>query len=460
MRIRDKKNQMLLWFIVLSLIFGMMFSFLIVPWQSADEYTHLSLIGLGIKNNELADAMYEDLHLDADRITFHSEEKVNVEQLKSAFFKQPGYEKTVCLPKGINLTVLCYLPATIGLEIGVVLGLPTYWTLQCSELFALIFYVLIGCITLKLAPSSIKKIFFLIMLMPMCIQQAASINYDAVLLPLCFLFVSLIWHLKAEKKDIGWKEIIICAVILAIVTLIKPPYIMMGLLVFIVPLDRICLQFGRKKIRLKKNIRTVTSIVILLMILAGIALYVMRYSDSVQILFTCAQNLKQTAIVLVTTISEKATHLLISFVGCFGWLDSSLPGWAVYSYLLLIIIISMTKVKKKNTLGTESDLKLNISDKIIVMLFAVLLSILIALAMINHTVSLHGYSKDYTEVLYKISVIEGLQGRYFIPLAVPVLSILPGIFETDEKKMNILLVSISSMMLIISCFVIYHRYFG
>ncbi len=110
------------------------------------------------------------------------------------------------LPKAIHISVIKHLPATLGIILGILLGMPAYWVMQFGEIFLLIFYVYICYLSLKLMPIK-KEVMALLMLFPMAIQQASSINYDAVLLPMCYLFIAYIFYLKFEKKKL---QFIVC----------------------------------------------------------------------------------------------------------------------------------------------------------------------------------------------------------------------------------------------------------
>lgn len=130
------------------------------------------------------------------------------------------------LPKKITVAVIKHLPATIGIYIGIIFGLPAFWVLQLGELFALLFYSYICYKALQIMPIK-KNMMAWFMIFPMALQQAASINYDAVLIPLCYLFISYMLYLKYEKTYIELRDIIGIILIWGIITYIKIPYILL-----------------------------------------------------------------------------------------------------------------------------------------------------------------------------------------------------------------------------------------
>ena len=80
-RKKHKENDtwgVLLRFVLIAWIWGICFSFIIIPWQTPDEYTHLHMIGIEMKNEAFAELLLNDMPLDKGRIAFNSNEKVDL----------------------------------------------------------------------------------------------------------------------------------------------------------------------------------------------------------------------------------------------------------------------------------------------------------------------------------------------------------------------------------------------
>lgn len=238
-------------FVLLAGLFGIIYSFAIIPWQTPDEWTHLKMIGEGFNNPSLVDVLHDDMPFNEYLIKSHNENTINDNDLISVMTKKPSYTLADCMPRGVSYEFFRHFPAAIGVMLGILLRLPTYWVLQLGELFSLIFYIIVCNYTLKITPIK-KSIFEVVMLLPMCIQQASSINYDSVLLPLSFFFVAYILYLKFEKEEIVVKDFVILGVTLLGIVMTKLPYGIIGLLMFLLPWEKIAFS-GRLKMLSNMN---------------------------------------------------------------------------------------------------------------------------------------------------------------------------------------------------------------
>ena len=222
--------------VILIFILGIMLSILIPTGQIPDEYTHLTMIGdsVGVKN--FSDNIMKSVSIDVERLEQHYEEKIDMSQQKNILTQPPIYTRREMLPKKLSIAILKHLPATVGIYIGIILGVPGYWVLQLGELFALAFYAYICYIALKLIPIK-KTMMAWFMLFPMALQQASSINYDAVLIPMCYLYISYILYLKYNAEEIKLNNTLILLTMWLLITYIKVPYVLLVLLVFLLPLE-------------------------------------------------------------------------------------------------------------------------------------------------------------------------------------------------------------------------------
>lgn len=403
--------------VVLMFLFGIVMSVMVPPWQIPDEETHIAIMGEGIGRSELKDLLFQDMELDCYRIKSQVDEKVNVEQWKATMTSRPGYSWKECMPRGVHLSVVKHLPALMGLLLGILLRLPTFWVLELAELFSLIFYVGICWRAIKLMPVK-KEILMLIMVFPMSMQQASSVSYDAVLLPLSFLFVAYIMNLRYQKEQLRWKEVFLTLLLLFFITYIKLPYLFLGLLIFILPKEKIRLKVGKYEIdgEIIRRFRIPAGIVMVLFV--GVALYAVRSNFWIQLVYGMALEWNRTIHLFLATAQTLREFLMVSSVGQFGWLESQLPVWFVRATYLLLLVLAVWG-KEIQTYMLKGRAKVFLWG-----IFA-LLSCMIALSMVNHMimVTLYGtesVARDYNlrEALYEISYIGGIQGRYFIPFLV------------------------------------------
>lgn len=401
-------------FAVMMFVFGLIMMFLIPTWQTPDEYTHLKYIGESMGNDSFGDILAGDIGINGARIMTHYEQKVDKEEMLNALSKVPSYDKKDVLPRRISFSIIKHVPAMVGILLGIVLGVPTFWVLQMGELFALAFYVFVCYCALKLMPIK-KEMYVVTLMMPMALQQAGGIGYDSVLLPLCFLWISYVLHLK-YKEEIGMKDMVFLLVLWGIITYIKMPYVFLILLIFILPIKKIKLRCG--KIFIDGNVveKYWGILIVLFMCTCAGAFYLLRNNFWIQLVIGLLKEWKRTIYLLKATVETWGGSLLRSSVGNFGWLDTPiLPSVVVLVYIVIVILAVTNSDKKKEKTMT-------LCDRIVIWGTVCILCLFTMFAMVNHTIMVTYYGSEFVEgtydirtALYQIPYIGGLQGRYFLP---------------------------------------------
>lgn len=446
------------YFIILA-VWGAVMSFMVPTWQTPDEEDHIAEICDAFGNREAADLIYEDVNLDAGRLRFHPEEKVDKGEWKAAMTAKPSYDRKDVMPKGLYLNVIKYLPAAIGVLVGVLLHLPTFWVMELAELSALAFYLLVCYLAVMRMPVK-KEILMLFMALPMAMQQASSINYDGMLLPLSFLLIAYTTSLYLTEEKITWKHLLLFAGILLWITYIKIPYVIFGVLFFGLPFDRFELKVGKKTIdgdwihRYRWVLRT-----LVVAIIAG-GYYMVRGNDYVKLITIVCLEMRRTLVLLLQSLRNFGSYYAVSLVGEFGWIDSRMPTiFVVATYVLMVGLVIWNWRKKDG----ESFRKRSL---IYMLLTFLLLSFFIAISMVNHTITMTLFgeerafgSYDVREGLYQIPFIGGLQGRYFLPFfALPFVAV--GKHKKQQKTVaeNGVLVLYTLVAAVTTIGVLYIRY--
>ena len=417
-------------------VVGLLMSFLIPTWQTPDEYTHLWMIGDSIGVEEFADNIEDSISIERGRIEANTNEKINIDEQINAMFEKPSYVRSDMMPRSISLGVVKHLPSTLGILIGILLGIPAYWVLQLGEVFSLFFYTAVCYYALEIVPIK-KNMLIMIMLFPMTMQQAASINYDAVLLPVCFYFMAYIFYLCYEKDKIGLKEIGVILLLCGVITYIKLPYILFVFLIFFIPLDKIKINIGKVIIdgKLIRKIRIPFLIIGLGMVFVGI--YLFRDNWWIQIIYGFVIEWKRGIWLFLETGKTFGKFLMTSTVGTFGWLDTPMNFGIV---LIVYTIVAMLSVSE----GFYENKKKMEKGRIFISLStAFILSVFITLSLVNHTIKVILFGSEASnntynirEALYQIPYIGGLQGRYYLPFIPLFFVVLPQIIKKNENKIR------------------------
>lgn len=419
--------------IIIMFVLGMIMSFLIPTWQTPDEYNHLWMIGDSIGVEKFADNIEKSIAIERGRIEYNSDEKMQSNEQVSAFFEKPSYSRTEMLPQSISLKIVKHFPATIGILSGILLGIPAYWTLQLGELCSLFFYTFICYQALKIMPVK-RNVLAIIMLFPMALQQAGSINYDAVLLPLCFYFIAYVFSLSFSRKKIGWREIFFLIFIMGIIAYIKLPYILFVFLIFIISLDQIEIKIGRwiiddviiRKIRIP--------VLVIGVGLCALVVYLFRDNMWIQIVYGFMVEWKRGLYLLLETGKTWGLSMMAWTVGNLGWLDTPMNFYMVFLVYMAVLVLSFSDRDE------FENRKFGVKRRVVTLATGIILSVLVTLSMVNHTIKVVLFGSESSantyhirEAMYQIPYVGGIQGRYYLPF-VPLFFIeLPNVIKRNTK---------------------------
>ena len=417
---------------IFMFIIGILMMNLVPTWQTPDEQAHLTMIGNEIgKDDTFADKIYADIELKLGPIVRNFEEKVDRELLHQSMTEAPQYSRKEMLPEGIRLSIVKHLPATIGVLIGIIMGLPSYWVLILGELFALLFYICVCYKALQIMPFK-KEMFATVMLMPMAMHQASSLNYDAVVIPLIFLMIAYIFKMKYQDEIRGLDFVRVLG-LWGVITYIKMPYMFLICLLLILPVDKIQVRIGKFVINgdLIKKVRVPVCIIGIVFVAS--AIYLLRNVFYVEMILSLIIEWKRSLYLFYQTGLTHTKAMIISTVGNFGWLDT--PIRCDFAIMVFVMIAGFSVVNSDN-----NEMRLKTWDKIVVWGTTILLCVFITTSMVNHTIMTILYGSEWAEgtyeirsSLYQIPFIGGIQGRYYLPFVSLFFIPLPQVKKVNKK---------------------------
>lgn len=456
MKCRGKKNEIMI--PILALVIGLVMAFLVPTWETPDEYNHLWMIGESIGVEGFADKITDSIELEQEKIEFHPEEKVNIRDQKESMVEAPKYTRMEMLPKALHLSIVKHLPATMGIVLGIILGVPAYWVMQLGEIFSLLFYIYVCYLALKIMPIK-REMFAMLMLFPMALHQASSINYDATLLPLCYLFVAYVFYLKFEKEEVGIKQVVFAMAIWTIITYIKVPYGLLGMLIFIIPLKKIKINLHIVFVDETFIKRWRASFVAVVCVCGVIGGYLFRNNVYIQVIYGFVREWRRGIYLLTATGKTWTEFLITSTVGDFGWLDTPI----LYSVAIVaIVVVALTSIIKESD---NVNCKLENKDRIVIIITFVLLCLLTTVSLTNHTIMVTLFGSESStmtyeirEALYQIPYIGGLQGRYYLPFLSLLFIVFPEVVYVEERKKKIVFGMLEMMMYIYVISLLINRY--
>ena len=426
---RDVKPNIYIFFIVTAAVWGLIMSFLVPVGQTPDENSHFSFMLEACGTNKLYPEDRDEFYKSSGLISVASERAdFNTEAYFRDGMKKYSYG-LLDLKVHISPSIIKFLPGALGFHLGLLFRLPMLICHQLAELTALIYYILICTIALKKMPFK-KEVLMFVMLMPMAIQQAGSINPDVMVNTSAFLITAMILDFKVRDKKVGWKDLIILMILALILFICKMIYIPLCLGILIVPADKFRLPIGRK-FELQSFVRKYKIVAALLIVAAAAAgLYLFRGNETVKVLLATLSHPIKFMMLIKVTLGMLKDFYLQTMVGCFGWLDTFVPYTFIVFFMVFMLYISIMTSGE----DIERARVLNIKNRIYLIFLVILIFMLIMCSMTIWSFKLSGYdlSADlsrYRGYLMNTGFIQGVQGRYFIPI-LPIL--LVSLFEGNE----------------------------
>lgn len=440
LRIVEKIDRFLKWFdknierkfVVIGMIIGFLFAILIPPEQVPDEPAQYSMIenefGFSGYYNEIY-KYYEDIG--ATNVV----RNYDVKQSK-ALIKEHSKDRfsNECKWTGkISVKMITHLPQGIVFFIFVFLGAPIAVCMHAAEFAAVFFFVIIGYIALKIMPVK-KSLLCAVMLLPMNLQQCSSVSYDAVLLPVCFLLISYIFHLIYDDIRVGYKQFLCLGILSFVIMLIKPPYLLLLGLLLMLPGKKITF-FDSLIYQKIKKFKICFAVLIVLAIIAGCIVF--RENVYIKVILACIYNLKRYIIIVFNTLRSYAGFYTFSTIGIIGWLDTEFSNGYYFFVIAFLAVIA-----QKDNINSRHKKRFCTKDRIIMFSIAVLLIIVTITIMFTWTFQIGGMdtSVSFIEIAKYLNTIEfslGTQGRYFIPIVFLIYALLYDIIKINDKVISI-----------------------
>lgn len=410
-------------FLLLAVVFGFLYVFILPPFQSVDENMHFFRAyqisqgkflahNLNGKIGDIIPSSLSAFYDDYFPFIKNIDKKLDFQIINSTFARKIEPTKTQYMEfKNTALySPICYLSQASAINLGKVLSDRLAVAYYLGRLGNLLLYCLLVYLALRTVPF-FKLPLFCLALMPMSLSLAGAYTCDVAVLGFNFLWIALLLKCLTNEKPLKFfDKRLLALTITAILIALSKSYILLLPLIFLLPISK----FNSKK-------SYVMSILTVLMTAFGALIFwsfcikglTLNMNNSVansdlQIAFIKSHPIQYIG-VLIKTFFVKTPRLFITMIGVLGWQDSRLDFMTYIIYPFLIYF------------GIKADgfnFKLQNWQK----------------AIIAVTI-LTGVIITYTS-LYIMwtpvgnSVVLGLNGKYFIPLMMPLLLL----FKTSKAK--------------------------
>lgn len=417
-----KKCKLEYVYLVLGLTFGMVFILCLPPYTAPDEGTHISTTYAFVNEFLGEEPIFDEENHVISRGTdgdIGGEAQVSLAKFhdvyEAAKYPSGDMERNVARHGKLDVPFTCYLPQILGVMLGVLLKFSGFWTLYLGKVFAMLFFTVCIFFSIKLIPWG-KMVIMTVALLPMSLELGSSFSYDCVLLALCMLFISYTLYLICKKDKVTWKDFLFLGIIICVIAPCKMFYFLMAGMLYLIP---------KEKYKSKKAYWMINTGILV----AGLAvLIIMRFQfltshvggatpsaiEDATVNYSIATilgDIPHSISVLFNTAIFKSEFYYNSMWGNqLGSLQVYIPTFVITSFVLVLFAAGVCTTREERVIY-EPDAKFRwVNLGLSLLMF---LGILAALWI------------GWTPVTYE--VIEGVQGRYFLPF-------LPMVFLSMRNK--------------------------
>jgi uncharacterized membrane protein len=437
-------------FLIIALPIGLYWTVLLPPFQAPDEHVHflrayevseghfVSDRVNGQTGNYLPSSLNNFFNKSGtNELPFHYENKIDQKVLEKAKKIHISKERTFFpFPSSAVYSPIPYIPQAFGIFIARSLDFPIYYLLLISRWLNLISFALLSFFAIKIIPR-LKKLLFLLTLMPMTLHQASSLSADGMTFGLAFLLTAYIFRLifSLEVPKVRKRELIVVIFLSVALTLSKSAYFLFFLMLYLIPINK---YENKRQYWLYNILASAINVAILfcwMLLTKGTEMPTDPMSQLKTILLNPIGYIKQ---FIGTFIYDD--KLYMQFTGWLGWVDTPLP----YIISFLLFIFFTMAIATENRLENEN--KATYFRGFLLFVFFIMQVGIVA------TMLYLGWPQSNPKI------VMGLQGRYFIPIFL-ILALSIYVLFPIIKKRYTFYVLVVLFSLAISSYFMYVRYY-
>lgn len=337
-----------------------------------------------------------------------------------------GEQISIPYPRGFSYPI-DYLPQAVGVTLGRVLNLNFFGVFYLGRLTNLAFFALCVYFSLKRIPR-FKMLVALTALLPMTVHQAASYSYDTFINALSFLFLASLVREYFAEGEMTWKDFLWLLIPGALLTPAKAVYSVILLSALLIPARR----FGGTK--RKWGAITLAFLICLGMLLAvnlkGFCERIKPSDTGYEVISTLSgeppyslrfilENPGETLRIFCSTIRREALFWVAGCIGAFlSGLSLQIPTLYVFAFALLLLLSVLWK--------NAGEQRVTAGQRAMFLGSAAMIVLLTMLALFT----------GWTEVGKQF--IEGIQGRYFLPVVPMIGMAISGNWEARGRQTDLL----------------------
>ena len=228
-------------FPAVALTLGIIYIFVMTPMSIADEQTHYqsafkmtNVLSFQTEDTLKGEARYFDYH----GLSGHFNVGSGYDRVLDELFEAPDADDTEKVAFAGSLGYpLMLLPQSIGLLIGRQLGANFLVAFYLGRLTNLLFYIICVYCAMRTTPR-FKLLFFMVGIMPLALHQAASYSYDTFINGMAMLLFAFFLRALGRKGKIRFRDIVYIAIFGTLLAPAKIIYASLLFIMFAVPAKR------------------------------------------------------------------------------------------------------------------------------------------------------------------------------------------------------------------------------
>lgn len=435
------------YWLLISLVYLFSACFITPPYQVPDEPIHY-LNTYRLTQIDYTKSIYDNIENgtitmpeNSACINYSGIQKINKvsnfnDVLECAKAKKNVNDDTYSWYKSHN-TKLGYIFSAIGIKIGDKLSNSPLFIFFTGRIFNLILSIIIIFIAIKIIPKY-KEILLSVATIPMFIQEMASYSYDSVVNTFSLLILAIIIKMIYDKK-VKWVLKTIILLILGIfIANIKMIYLPIYLFILLVPNDK----FKKWYYKYLYCFGLIVGAYLLNNLLNAKVFFNNGISSNVIVSNPNLELIKNNPLSLFSiayyTIKFETAFYARSLFAYFGWFTFRFQDILIFAFIIYNLYL----------LANNNKLEGKWFDKLII-----LIGLLLGVAAVFASMYFY-WSKP------GLGYVEGVQGRYFLPLLMPFIIIFMFGKKNKIKKIdyniNYLFINIMVLQYILTLLIQYY----
>lgn len=344
-----------------------------------------------------------------------------------------------------------YVIPAIGFTIGRLLNFNTIWMAMLGRMCNFLFYLILGYQTLKRMPFN-KELIMTILLLPMVSQQCASLSYDVLAISCSLFVIAQTFYLYDNRDNVSRKDIIFTVAMCLLLFFTKQkayfPLAFFPLFYFLFKNE----LWRHRIVKVFKYAVVIGTVGFIAYVVAVKFVFhnaicveptkIITAAESELPGYTiqyCMNHPMAVVQMLIRTTSESLFGYLAMMIGsALGWVNISISKINLYLDIFFLLIFAL---KRK---GETHEVSKEVKWTLFVMSFISYIGIHVALLL------------SYTP--YGFLTVYGMQGRYFLPILLPILLIIFTETLVIDKKYDKLFQLLYYANMILSIIFVFTRF--